>query len=199
MICTATEGTLLSRGTIRTVSKPSMKPSTIRLCTVCLLHSLLSILTKSSIELDRPGGIQDQIGECQRLAMEADPNEYGDIEKVNKFCSSAREYAENFTTRPYLANGNNGWYDISHRLFNPGDPFPPEYLNVFLNQHWVQKALGVPVNHTASSETVHQAFTSTGDMARGGLLEDIAYLLDSGVKVALVYGDRDFACNWVCP
>ena len=30
-----------------------------------------------------------------------------------------------------------------------------------------------------------------------GYLEDIAYILDSGIKVALVYGDRDYACNWI--
>jgi Serine carboxypeptidase len=30
-----------------------------------------------------------------------------------------------------------------------------------------------------------------------GYLEDIAYVLDSGIKVALVYGDSDYACNWV--
>lgn len=30
-----------------------------------------------------------------------------------------------------------------------------------------------------------------------GYLEDIAYVLDSGIKVALVYGDSDYACNWI--
>ena len=25
---------------------------------------------------------------------------------------------------------------------------------------------------------------------------DLAYLLDNCIKVALVYGDRDYACNW---
>jgi carboxypeptidase C (cathepsin A) len=30
-----------------------------------------------------------------------------------------------------------------------------------------------------------------------GYLEDIAYILDSGIKVALVYGDRDYACPWL--
>ena len=29
------------------------------------------------------------------------------------------------------------------------------------------------------------------------MLEDIASVLAHGVKVALVYGDRDFACNWL--
>lgn len=49
-------------------------------------------------------------------------------------------------------------------------------------------------------ESVYNAFSSTGDYARRdvlGYLGDISYLLDSGVKVALVYGDRDYACNWI--
>ena len=29
------------------------------------------------------------------------------------------------------------------------------------------------------------------------MLEDIAYVLENGIKVAMVYGDRDFACNWI--
>lgn len=34
-------------------------------------------------------------------------------------------------------------------------------------------------------------------MVKGGLVEDIAYVLDHGVRVAMMYGDRDYACNWV--
>ena len=84
--------------------------------------------------------------------------------------------------------------DITHPL---ADPFPDKYYIGYLNQHWVQRALGVPVNHSMLSVTVSAAFQSTGDMIRGGILNDIAYVLDNGVKVALVYGDRDYACNWL--
>lgn len=38
---------------------------------------------------------------------------------------------------------------------------------------------------------------STGDFVRGDFLPAIGYLLDSGVKVHTMYGDRDFACNWI--
>lgn len=71
-----------------------------------------------------------------------------------------------------------------------------EVLYGYLARHWVQKALGVPVNYTAGSQVVSNAFQGTGDMSRGGFLEAIGYLLESGVKVALMYGDRDYACNW---
>lgn len=61
----------------------------------------------------------------------------------------------------------------------------------------MQSALGVPVNFTASSEIVGLAFEKAGDMARHGYLTELAHLLDHGVKVHLVYGDRDYACNWI--
>ena len=38
---------------------------------------------------------------------------------------------------------------------------------------------------------------TAGDFVRGGQVADIAYLLDSGVRVALVYGDRDYICNYM--
>ena len=34
-----------------------------------------------------------------------------------------------------------------------------------------------------------------GDLIRGGFKEDLANLLDQGVKVALINGDRDYRCN----
>ena len=33
-------------------------------------------------------------------------------------------------------------------------------------------------------------------MYRGGMLEDLAFILSHGIKVAMVYGDRDIACPW---
>jgi hypothetical protein len=85
-------------------------------------------------------------------------------------------------------------YDIGA----PGNtPFPPNYMIGYLGQQWVQKALGVPLNYTESVNSVFEAFNEMGDYVRGGFLEDIAYILDSGIKVAMVYGDRDYICNLV--
>lgn len=53
------------------------------------------------------------------------------------------------------------------------------------------------MNFTASNSGVASAFRSIGDYNRPGHIEDIAYLLERGVKVTLGYGDRDFACNWI--
>lgn len=70
-------------------------------------------------------------------------------------------------------------------------------LHGYLTQQWVQRALGVPINYTALSPAVGQGFDATGDFSTSGQLGALAYLLDSGVKVSLVYGDRDFAGNWL--
>lgn len=144
----------------------------------------------------RPGGCKDGILKCRRLAAEGDPKMTGRNATVNKFCSKASDFCSNEVEGPYINTSGRGYYDISH--FDP-DPFPPPYHNGFLSQHWVQGALGVPVNFTESVNSVYSAFGATGDYARSdvhGYLDDIAYLLDTGVKVALVYGDRDYACPW---
>jgi hypothetical protein len=39
------------------------------------------------------------------------------------------------------------------------------------------------------------AFFVTGDFVMGGFSDDLGSLLDAGVKVALINGDRDFRCN----
>lgn len=70
-------------------------------------------------------------------------------------------------------------------------------MHGFLNQAWVLEALGVPVNYSASSHAVGQAFDNTADFDRPGCSEAVSYLLDSGVKVHMVFGDRDFACSWI--
>ena len=39
-------------------------------------------------------------------------------------------------------------------------------------------------------------FNETGDSVRQAGLPNLEYLLQSGTKIALVYGDRDFRCPW---
>jgi len=85
-------------------------------------------------------------------------------------------------------------FDIAH--ISP-TRFPANYNSVFLNQQWVQAALGVPVNFTVSSNMlVDLFFSATGDPTRR-TMADLEYLLQKGRNVALVYGDRDYRCNWM--
>lgn len=145
----------------------------------------------------RPGGCKDQIKHCRALAAEGDPMMYGNNQTVNKACQKADRLCNNNVEGVYLEYADRGYYDIAHK--NP-DPFPPPYFLGYLNQHWVQGALGVPINYTESVYSVYAGFSSTGDYPRTdvrGYLNDLSYLLDSGIKVALVYGDRDYACNWI--
>lgn len=146
-------------------------------------------------ELSRPGGIQDQLNECSRLAKALkDPGQTSvDPVYVEQYCSNVTIFSSSVLVDPYVESMKHGWFDVSHPL---ADPFPWNYHLGWLTQHWVQKALGVPVNFTWASPAISLGFSNHGDMPRGGYLEDLAHLLDNGVKVHLVYGDRDFACNW---
>ncbi|KAK7731759.1 hypothetical protein SLS53_008703 [Cytospora paraplurivora] len=159
---------------------------------------------KQLYDLYRPDGILERVGECQRLSRAVEASREGkkpdpdavdiDPSYVEEYCRNASWYTSQALTAPSLESGKGSWFDVTHPA---PDPFPPNFHIGWLNQRWVQQALGVPVNFTYRSETVAQAFQHHGDMPRGGYLEDLAGLLDAGVKVHLVYGDRDYACNWI--
>lgn len=42
---------------------------------------------------------------------------------------------------------------------------------------------------------ISKQFLMAGDFVKGNNLQVLGQLLDRGVKVALVYGDRDYQCN----
>ena len=140
------------------------------------------------------GGCRDRIYNCRNLSLEYDPENRGHNASVNDVCEDAETFCTAYVRDPYLEYSGRNYYDFA--TFDP-DPMPPPWYEGFLNQQWVQQALGVPLNWTQSSSTVARAFRSIGDYPRPGWLEDLAYLLENGIKVALVYGDRDFACNWI--
>jgi len=144
---------------------------------------------------EKPGGCKEKTIKCREKLLITDPNDWGDMEEAKKVCEDTHDYCDlHSPTGVYLNISNRGWYDIAHPK---ADPFPEPYLRGYLSQGWVQAALGVPVNYSAQSMVVNEAFQSTNDIMRGGYLEEIADLLDNGLKVTLMYGDRDFACNWI--
>lgn len=142
----------------------------------------------------RPGGCKDQLIKCQKTLKDADGAkllEHGatvleDLCGMDSWCKSPGETA--------FRNNNNARFDITHPK---KDPFPPPHLHGWLAREEVLQAIGSPVNFTSHSAAVAGNFNDDLDAYRGGFLEAIAYLLDSGVKVHMMYGDRDFACNWV--
>jgi hypothetical protein len=137
-------------------------------------------------------GCLAQINECRELSLAYDPTNQGFNRSVNSVCQRAETYCTENIRDPYFDSDVN-YYDIS----SPGAAsYPPPWYNGFLNQPHVQQGLGVPLNWTQSNAAVSQAFRSIGDYPRPGWKEDLAYLLEEGIKVTLVYGDRDYACNW---
>jgi len=139
-------------------------------------------------------GCKDRINDCRSLVAQNDPTSQGGNAQVDDVCASATNFCIDYIEAAYIVLSGRNFYDIAAPT---ADPFPYAYYIGYLNQQWVQRALGVPLNFTESSNSVYQAFLSTGDYVRGGFLEDIAAVLEGGVKVALVYGDRDYACNWL--
>ncbi|KAK1993374.1 serine carboxypeptidase [Colletotrichum falcatum] len=142
----------------------------------------------------REGGCRDQIDECRRASAAHDPRNTGADATVNAVCQAAESYCTRHVRDPYLDASGRDYYDVTQ--VDP-TPFPPPFTAGYLNRPHVQSALGVPLNWTGSSAASAAAFRAIGDYPRPGWLEDLARLLHAGVKVALVYGDRDFACNWI--
>lgn len=57
-------------------------------------------------------------------------------------------------------------------------------------------AIGVDLNYTQSNDEIYFAFQQTGDFVWPNFLEDLEDILARPVRVALVYGDADYICNW---
>ncbi|MCJ1418966.1 hypothetical protein MMC32_005317 [Xylographa parallela] len=138
-------------------------------------------------------GCQQQILACRNAVNSMDPLDDGDITTVNQICQAAEENCNNNVIGPYEASGRD-FYDISQMT---PDPFPPSTYLEYLNSADVQSSIGAVINYTETSVPVATAFLSTGDYDRGDQISDMAYLLSLGIRVALIYGDRDYICNWL--
>ncbi|KAM5472457.1 putative carboxypeptidase D [Microsporum audouinii] len=146
-------------------------------------------------EFYRAGGCRDQLIHCRDVAAESDPHFYSHNETVNKICNDAGDFCGQ-KLEDAFESANLGFYDIAHPL---NDPFPPQFYKGYLSQAHVLADMGMPVNFSQASDAVWKAFHTVGDYGRGdvrGYIDDLAYLLENGIKVALVYGDRDYICNW---
>ncbi|KAK8147573.1 hypothetical protein G3M48_001391 [Beauveria asiatica] len=142
----------------------------------------------------KPGGCRDQILHCQDVLEDRDRITMQDerdgswkaICGISNECASPSEKA--------FRTVDHGRFDITH---HKEDLFPPPHVYGYLSRGEVLEALGVPVNWTATSPAVSSNFGDSADHLKGGFIDAVGYLLDTGVQVHLVYGDRDFACNWI--
>ena len=139
------------------------------------------------------GGCKQQIQDCRDAVSLMDPQDDGDVETVNTVCSAAQTMCDNRVLGPYFKSGRDV-YDIAQ--INP-DSFPPNTYLEYLNSAVMQAAIGVPLNYTESNGAVTDAFLQTGDYERGDQIAQMSYLLSLGIRVALIYGDRDYICNWL--
>lgn len=138
-------------------------------------------------------GCQEQIQACRNAVDSQDLGDLGDVVVVNQICKRAQTTCNDNVIGPYTDSGRDV-YDITQ--FTP-DPFPPSMYLDYLNSADVQAAIGVSINYTETNSAVANAFIQTGDYERGDPISQMAYLLTLGVRVALVYGDRDYICNWL--
>jgi carboxypeptidase C (cathepsin A) len=141
----------------------------------------------------QPSGCQDRIKQCRTAADLFDPENDGDDANVNKLCQAAWATCTAQLITPYQ-DSLRSFYDIAH--LKP-DSFPPSHYISYLNSRPVQDAIGALVNFTNTSPGVFEAFSLTGDWERGPMSPKLASLLNRGVRVGLIYGDRDFICNWI--
>lgn len=133
-----------------------------------------------------PDGCKERLEQCQEaIVQEQSPG------VTNYLCRRATRACHWFEDL-YSKTGA-GFYDIAS---NSTDIQVPLYFAEYLNQASVQEAIGSPVNFTAMSPLVHSSFRSTGDLARDGNIGRLASLVRKGVRVGLMYGDRDWLCNW---
>jgi carboxypeptidase C (cathepsin A) len=133
-----------------------------------------------------PGGCYDQLQYCKGYDR---TTEDGAL-----LCAAATTMCRQLNETPYAAFSGRGMYDIRHPY---DDPTPPDYFESFLNLASTQEALGVNINYTGTNAgNITVGFYRTGDFAYPTFIGDLEEILGYGVRVALVYGDADFLCNW---
>ncbi|PGG97725.1 hypothetical protein GX51_07169 [Blastomyces parvus] len=142
---------------------------------------------------EKTDGCKQLIASCRSKALSLDPAGNGDVDAVNAACLAAMYTCREDMFSPFHKS-NRSAYDITQSRLSSFSP--PTHLT-YLNTVRVQEALGVHVNYTYYSQVVQSAFISTGDYMRTSYVPHLASLLASGVRVALIHGDRDYVCNWM--
>ncbi|KAF2261604.1 alpha/beta-hydrolase [Lojkania enalia] len=143
-------------------------------------------------DFNAPGGCKELINQCRDKMKTEDPLGEGDDPDTNEACFNALRSCNSLFIGLLDGSGRNV-YDI--RVHNPSS-FPSYAYLEYLNTDSVLRSIGAIVNFTESSLDVWGQFAQTGDEIRGTQLESLANLLDLGVRIALIYGDADYICNW---
>ncbi|RYP22304.1 hypothetical protein DL766_007750 [Monosporascus sp. MC13-8B] len=124
----------------------------------------------------RPYGCKEQVSACAQHLRGQDPLPLNrgllSLKNLGEICTNATEecaMAPWTAYRTFIPDERaRGWYDIAHPKY---DPFPPPYYLGYLRA------------------VVAAGFEATHDFVRGRFLENVAYLLNAGVKVHLMRGE----------
>ncbi|TVY94539.1 Carboxypeptidase S1-like protein A [Lachnellula willkommii] len=136
--------------------------------------------------LNMVNGCLSQIGFCRATNISS-ATDYAICTEAENICRDAVEGV-------YYSIGERGAYDIRHPY---DDPTPESYFVDYLNLPSVANALGVNLNYTEDANNdVYYAFQQTGDFVFPDFKDDLEMLLNNSVRVALIYGDADYICNW---
>ncbi|KAL2851655.1 Alpha/Beta hydrolase protein [Aspergillus pseudodeflectus] len=151
------------------------------------------LLAKENIV--KEGGCFDLVEQCHALADALDPENLGNNAEVNAACLAADNYCYQNVLGLYALSGR----DVHDLAAIPTTTHPAPYADGFFNRQWVQEALGGKVNYTSNSNAVYNAFGMTGNalITRTKAMDEFASIMAQGVKLNLVYGDRDYVCNWL--
>lgn len=142
----------------------------------------------------RPQGCRERHIACRDALKESDRVSISSKSSdLTKLCGSIADDCIESVIDTYFRHGRAA-YDIGHPNH---DPFPLPHMYGYLTEESVLSALGVPVNYTEIAGAVAKGFVNSYDIDDGSFLESVAYLLDAGVKVHLMYGDRDYMTSWV--
>ncbi|KAH8728155.1 Alpha/Beta hydrolase protein [Phaeosphaeriaceae sp. PMI808] len=151
------------------------------------------IYNEAQNNLTREGGCNDMIDQCRGLAVH-DHENVGVNETVNAACALATQYCFQFVQGAFTSVSDRSPFDISREKLAV---FPPEYIIGYMNQDWVQKELGVPLNFSISfTGLVNTYFAVTGDPVKV-TIDTMDYVAQNDIKIAFVFGDRDYRCNWM--
>jgi carboxypeptidase C (cathepsin A) len=115
---------------------------------------------------------------------------------LNKICVDAAAFCRAGVELPFLTYSEAGHaYDVRNITEHP---LPPGHWMSYVNTAPVQQALGTNLNYTVGSSVNPEVLAAmNGDWVRRVFIDDIAELVDAGVRVSLWYGDSDVVCNWM--
>ncbi|KAJ9628173.1 hypothetical protein H2204_009433 [Knufia peltigerae] len=159
------------------------------------------IYDEAQTNLTKPGGCLDMIKQCRQAGNVGDAAYSAANATVNQICEDSFLYCSTIVS---LVNElhNVSVFDVAIETPDQCNYYLP--VAQYLNLPEVQSSLGLPLNWTWDSNVITALLgfvpdgpiPGTGDSSRQAGLVNLEYLLGDGVKVAMVFGDRDYRCPW---